>query len=200
MDVDNTEVQSEKAVDKEQPAVDANVKPEVNGDKQDNKPEEPKEKTMEFTQKQLDEMFSKRFKKFKDEEQEAKRLASMSESDREKELIKKAQQEKQDLSQQIADLQKQITVSQLKQEAGKQISAKGLTVSDDVLNMLTTDNADTTKTNIENYAKAVADQAEALKQQALSNPKPPKVAGGQDVHVETIEEKIAKNLAKSNIK
>lgn len=91
----------------------------------------------------------------KNEEDEAKRLKGMSETDKAKDAAEKLKAENEELKQKMAR-------NELSAEARKQIAEKGVEIDDDILDILVTSDAETTGANIEAYAASVTKSAEAL--------------------------------------
>lgn len=83
--------------------------------------------------------------KLEAEKKEAERLAKLSQAEKEKELMKKQQEE-------LGKREKEIALREMKLEAVKILNEKELPI--DFIDLLTTDNADSTKSNIETFEKA----------------------------------------------
>lgn len=107
------------------------------------------------TSKAVEEALNAYKEQQKHEKDEAKRLAGLSAEEKANETAKKLQEENELLKKQMA--RNEMTV-----EARKQISEKGIDVDDAILDILVTDEADTTVANIEAYAQAVTKAAESL--------------------------------------
>lgn len=146
---------------------------------------------------ELSDMIKKRVanavKEKEDAQKEAKRLASLSDDDRAKEEVAKAKKETKALQEQIEALKSEQARYNLTKEATKQLSSKGIDASDEVLNMLVASDAETTKSNIEAYSKAIADNTEKAKNELLKGkaPKTTTVSGGGKL---TIEDRINNRL------
>lgn len=146
---------------------------------------------------ELSDMIKKRVanavKEKEDAQKEAKRLASLSDDDRAKEEVAKAKKETKELQEQIEALKSEQARYNLTKEATKQLSSKGIDASDEVLNMLVANDAETTKNNIEAYSKAIADNTEKAKNELLKGkaPRTTTVSGGGKL---TIEDRINNRL------
>ena len=165
--------------------------------------EKTKDDSITLSKAELSEMIKKRVSnavKERDEAQkEAKRLASLSDDDRAKEEIKQAKAEAKSLQDQVDALKLEQQRYNLTREATKQLSEKGIDASDTVLNMLVGSDADTTKSNIEAYSKAIADSTEKAKKELLKG-KAPKTTTATDGPKESTRDKIAKRLAEAQNK
>lgn len=170
--------------------------PEV---KENAKGSEPKGDNITLSKDELSDMIKKRVAKAvaeKEEAQkEAKRLASLSDDERAKEEISKAQSQVADYKQQIEELKAEQQRYNLTKEATKQLASKGLDASEDVINMLVGSDADKTHTNIEAYAKAIADNTEKAKKAMLKG-SAPKTTNIKDNGKLSIEDRINANLNK----
>ena len=163
----------------------------------DDKGSEKAKDGITLSKEELSDMIKKRVanavKEKEDAQKEAKRLASLSDDDRAKEEIANAKKETKDLQEQIEALKSEQARYNLTKEATKQLSSKGIDASDEVLNMLVASDADTTKSNIEAYSKAIADNTEKAKN-ALLKGKAPKTATVSEGGKLTIEDRINNRL------
>ncbi|QHJ83583.1 MAG: hypothetical protein [Caudoviricetes sp.] len=105
--------------------------------------------------KAIEEALNAYKEKQKEEENEAKRLKGMSAEEKANELNKKLEEENRALKMKMAR-------NEMTAEARKQITEKGVEVDDHILDLLVTDEADTTNANIEAYSEAVNRAAENL--------------------------------------
>lgn len=163
----------------------------------DDKGSEKVKDSITLSKEELSDMIKKRVakavKEKEDAQKEAKRLASLSDDDRAKEEIENAKKETKALQEQIEALKSEQARYNLTKEATKQLSSKGIDASDEVLNMLVASDADTTKSNIEAYSKAIADNTEKAKN-ALLKGKAPKTATVSEGGKLTIEDRINNRL------
>lgn len=159
----------------------------------------PKDDNITISKDDLSNMIKKRVAKAvaeKEEAQkEAKRLASLSDDERAKEEIKKAQSQVTEYKQQIEQLKAEQQRYNLTKEATKQLSNKGINATDEVLNMLVGLDAETTNNNIKAYAQAIADNTEKAKKEMLKG-KAPKTTNIKDNGKLSIEDRINANLNK----
>lgn len=93
--------------------------------------------------------------KQKEAENEAKRLKGLSAEEKANEMTKKLEAENRALKAKMAR-------NEMTAEARKQITEKGIEVDDKILDLLVTDEADTTNANIEAYSEAVNRAADNL--------------------------------------
>lgn len=122
---------------------------------------EPKESKPEakYTDEDVNRIVQERLARAQKKSDEAKRLASMTAEE-------KAQAEIEELKKQISALTKADTESKMSASARARLSEKGITVSDELVTMLVTDNADSTAANVDKFAELFnAAVQDALKKQ-----------------------------------
>jgi hypothetical protein len=123
--------------------------------------------------------------KLENEKKEAERLAKLSQTEKEKFLMEKQKDE-------LSKKEKEIALREMKLESAKILSEEGLPIS--FIDMLTTDNADTTKANIDNFSKAFKDAvSKAVDEKLKSSPKPQSGSATLDGLTKKLED--AKNKA-----
>jgi hypothetical protein len=122
-------------------------KPEEKGKEDDQK--EKKGNDKKYTDKDVDDIVNRKIAEWKKQEQkkvdEAKRLAEMN-------AQQKAEYERDQLQKELNDYKKKDALSEMTKEARKMCSDKGITVSDDILSILVSDDADKTKSAVDSFA------------------------------------------------
>lgn len=98
--------------------------------------------------------------KLEAEKKEADRLAKLSAAEKQKELLEKQQSE-------LSKKEQEITLREMKLESVKILSEKGLPIS--FVDLLTTGDADTTKSNIDTFEKAFKDSLEVAVNERLKS-------------------------------
>lgn len=121
-----------------------------------------------YTDADVDRMINQKFSKWKKDQEkavsEAKKLASMTEQE-------KAEHERDELQKELDSLKKANALAEMGREARKMLSDDGITAPDDLVDMIITEDAETTKANVQQFSKlfkaAVKDAVkEALKGKA----------------------------------
>lgn len=97
---------------------------------------------------------------------EAEKLAQMTAEQREKYRADKAEKE-------LADLKRQIALGDMAKTARKMLSDEQITVPDEIITNLVSDDAETTKTSVETFAKVFKEAVSAAVREALRG-NPPK--------------------------
>lgn len=103
-----------------------------------------------YTDDDLDKIIGKKFAEWKTKQDkavdEAKRLATMTEQE-------KAEHERDQYKAQLDELLKKENRNEMGKVARKILSADGINLSDDLLGMIITDEADSTKSNVKQFSK-----------------------------------------------
>ena len=137
----------------------------------DDKDDDPEEK--KYTDEEVDALIERKFAEWqkKHEKQQAKldeaeRLKNMTDQERK-------DHEMEELRKQVSALQKKETMSKMSSTARSMLSAKGITVGDDLVGMLISEDADATKSAVDSFITAFQDAVtkavkDALKGYSLS--------------------------------
>lgn len=103
-----------------------------------------------YTDDDIDRIIGKKFAEWKTKQDkavdEAKRLATMTEQE-------KAEHERDQYKAQLDELLKKENRNEMGKVARKILSADGINLSDDLLGMIITDEADSTKSNVKQFSK-----------------------------------------------
>lgn len=139
-------------------------------------PKEPKpDDDKKYTDAELDAILEKKFAKWKaqrdKEVDEAKKLEKMNAEE-------KAKYEKEQLEKKIKEFERREALSGQTKEARKMLSDKGITVPDELLSMLVSDEAETTKANVESFEKVFSAAVEDAVKEKLKGASPKKNTGG----------------------
>jgi hypothetical protein len=124
--------------------------------------------TPKYSDDDLDEILGKRFARWQKDQQkavdEAKKLAEM--NAQQKAEYKLAEAEKR-----IAEFERKDSISEMTKTARKMLSDKNITVSDELLAMMVTTDAEETKKAIDGFTKAFTDAVEnAVKERLRGTP------------------------------
>lgn len=101
---------------------------------------------------------------------EAEKLAQMTSEEKAEYRAKKAEQE-------LADLKKQIALGDMAKTARKMLSEENITVPDEIIMNLVSDDAEKTKSSVEAFAKVFKDAVQAAVKESLKG-NPPKASTG----------------------
>ena len=101
---------------------------------------------------------------------EAERLAQMTSEEKAEYRAKKAEQE-------LADLKKQMALGDMAKTARKMLSEENITVPDEIIMNLVSDDAEKTKSSVESFAKVFKDAVQAAVKESLKG-NPPKANNG----------------------
>ena len=110
---------------------------------------------------------------------EAEKLAQMTSEEKAEYRAKKAEQE-------LADLKKQIALGDMAKTARKILSEENITVPDEIIMNLVSDDAEKTKSSVEAFAKVFKDAVQAAVKEALKGNPPKANNGGTTVTREQI--------------
>ena len=101
---------------------------------------------------------------------EAEKLAHMTSEEKAEYRAKKAEQE-------LADLKKQIALGDMAKTARQMLSEENITVPDEIIMNLVSDDAEKTKSAVESFAKVFKDAVQAAVKESLKG-NPPKASTG----------------------
>lgn len=101
---------------------------------------------------------------------EAEKLAQMTSEEKAEYRAKKAEQE-------LANLKKQIALGDMAKTARKMLSEENITVPDEIIMNLVSDDAEKTKSSVESFAKVFKDAVQAAVKESLKG-NPPKASTG----------------------
>lgn len=126
-----------------------------------------------YSDADLDKLFNQKFAKKiaqweKDKEKavdEAKKLATMTEQE-------KAEHERDEIKKELEALKKANNMAEMGKQARKLLSDDGINVPDGLVEMIITDNAETTKTNVEAFSKLFKGAVQSAVKEALKGKAP----------------------------
>ena len=128
-----------------------------------------------YTDAEVDKLIEKKFaewQKKKDKEvSEAKKLAEMN-------AQQKAEYERDQLQKELDGLKKKDALAEMTKAARKMLSDEGVSISDDLLSVLVTTDAEATKTAVDGFTKLFKDAVEKAVKERLKGEVPKKGAGG----------------------
>ena len=119
---------------------------------------------LKYSDKDLDEIISKKFAKWQEKQQkavdEAQKLATMN-------ATQKAEYERDQLKKELDEYKKQASLAEMSKTARKMLTDEGISVSDELLTMLVTTDAEQTKTAVDSFSKAFTEAVEATVKERL---------------------------------
>ena len=141
-------------------------------------PKEPakEESEKKYSDEEVNAILSKKFAKWlaqKEKElSEAKKLAEM-------DAQQKAEYERDQLKNKLAELEKQSALNQMGKTARSILSEKGINVPDELISVLVTEEAESTKKNVDAFAEVFAAAVESAVKEKLRSGTPKRMAGGK---------------------
>ena len=160
----------------QEPANPATETKEAEGKENEPKPEK------KYSDDDVDKILNKKFaeweKKKQKEVDEAKKLADMNAKE-------KAEYERDKLQKELDALREKDSLSEMTKTARKMLSDEGVSVSDDVLSMIVSTDAEKTKAAVDAFAKAFNEAVKAAVKEKLKG-NPPKKGGGSTLTKEKI--------------
>ena len=127
--------------------------------------------TDEDVNKLLNQKFAEWQKKKEKEVGEAQKLATMN-------ATQKAEYERDQIKKELEEYKKQASLAEMSKTARKMLSDDGITISDELLAMLVTTNADDTKNAVDGFSKAFKEAVESAVKERLKGQTPRKGSGG----------------------
>lgn len=128
-----------------------------------------------YSDKDLDEIINKKFAKWqKDQEKavsEAKKLEKMNAEE-------KARYERDKLQKELDSYKKKDAIAAMSKEARKMLSEQNISIDDNLLSFMVTDDAEATKKAIGDFAKAFSEAVENAVKERLKGNTPRKSSGG----------------------
>lgn len=150
-------------------------------DKPQEQPTEPKEEAKlqeekKYSDADLDEIIGKKFAKWKEKQEqeisEAKKLAEM-------DAQQKAEYERDKLEKELAELKRENTLNAMGKTARTMLSEQGVHLPDALVSILVTEEAEGTKTNVDNFAQLFKEAVDAVVNEKLKSGTPKRMAGGK---------------------
>lgn len=141
-----------------------------NDNKDTSEKEGNKEPEKKYSDEDLDRIISKKFAKWKQDQEkavdEAKKLADMNAQE-------KAEYERDKIRKELDELKNEKVLNEMSKTARKMLSDEGINISDDLLANLVTTDAEKTKSVVNDFAKMFKNEVESAVKEALKG-NPPK--------------------------
>ena len=176
----------------EEAATDAAAAPAAEQAEEPAKPEPApaavlKEKGAKYTGADVDEILNRKFAEWQKKQQkavdEAQKLATMN-------ATQKAEYERDQLKKELEELKRISALSEMSKTARKMLSDNGITISDDLLSVMVTEDAETTKAAVDGFSQMFTQAVEAAVKERLKGD-PPRKGSGSGVPAMTKEQIMA---------
>ena len=173
----------------EEAATDAAAAPAAEQAEEPAKPEPApaavlKEKGAKYTDADVDEILNRKFAEWQKKQQkavdEAQKLATMN-------ATQKAEYERDQLKKELEELKRISALSEMSKTARKMLSDNGITISDDLLSVMVTEDAETTKAAVDGFSQMFTQAVEAAVKERLKGD-PPRKGSGSGVPAMTKEQ------------
>lgn len=167
---------------------------------ENNNSEGKKQNEKKYTDDEVNEIINKKFEKWTKQKEkemdEAKKLADMTAQE-------KVEYERNQLKKELEELRNANTISEMSKTARGILKERNIDISDELLSMLVTKEADTTKKNVEGFAEMFDKAVEKAVNEKLKGNPPKKGPGNKTLTKEDIlnikdrterQKKIAENM------
>lgn len=139
------------------------------------KAEPQAEPSAKYTDADLDRIIGQKFAEWQKKQQkavdEAQKLATMN-------ATQKAEYERDQLRKELNTLREQTALADMSKTARKMLTDEGITVSDDLLSVMVTTDAEKTKSAVDGFAKAFKEAVESAVKERLRGEPPRRGTGG----------------------
>lgn len=143
-------------------------------DTPETEPEINPEDEKKYSDKEVDELINKKFAKWqKDQEKKITEAAKLAEMNAQE----KAEYERDQLQKKLDELERANTLNQMGKTARTMLAEKGITIPEELVNVLLTDEADTTKANVDSFAEAFNKAVEDAVNEKLRAKTPERMGG-----------------------
>lgn len=167
---------------------------------ENNNSDDKKQNEKKYTDDEVNEIINKKFEKWTKQKEkemdEAKKLADMTAQE-------KVEYERNQLKKELEELRNANTISEMSKTARGILKERNIDISDELLSMLVTKEADTTKKNVEGFAEMFDKAVEKAVNEKLKGNPPKKGPGNKTLTKEDIlnikdrterQRKIAENM------
>lgn len=134
-----------------------------------------KTKDAKYTDADVDDILNRKFAEWQKKQQkavdEAQKLATMN-------ATQKAEYERDQLKKELDELKRVSALAEMSRTARKMLSENGITISDDLLSVMVTEDAETTKSAVDSFTQMFTEAVEAAVKDRLKGEPPRKGSGG----------------------
>ena len=140
------------------------------------KESEKKESEKKYSDEEVNAILSKKFAKWTAQKEkelsEAQKLAEM-------DAQQKAEYERDKLEKELAELKRENTLNAMGKTARTMLSERGVHLPDALVSILVTEEAESTKTNVDNFVQLFKEAVDAAVNEKLKSGTPKRMAGGK---------------------
>lgn len=142
---------------------------------------------LKYTDEDVNKLIDKKFAEWQKKQEkavgEAKKLAEMN-------ATQKAEYERDQLQKELAELKKANALSEMSKTARKMLSENGITITDELLSLMISTDAEETKAAVDSFSKLFSEAVESAVKERLKG-EPPRVGTGGGAAKMTKEEIMA---------
>lgn len=146
---------------------------------------EPKPGEKKYTDEDVDNIINRKFAEWEKKQQKALEKKSEAEKLKEMNAQQKADYEREQLEKKVEELMKKEALSQMSRSARGMLQEKGINVSDQLLSMLISEDADTTKASVDSFISLFQAEVGKAVKEALKG-ETPKTGGASGMTKEQI--------------
>lgn len=164
---------------------------------EDNKPESAAnaKPELKYSDEDVDKLINKKFAEWESKKQkeldEASKLAEMNAQQKAEYNFKKEQEAHAATQKELDEYKRKDTLSEMSKEARKMLSEENINISDDLLSLIVTTDAEQTQTAVKNFAKLFKDAVENAAKENAKGVTPKNITNNSD-NLSEIEKRIAK--------
>lgn len=165
--------------------------------------EEQQQVEKKYTDEDVDKIINQKYAKLKaDAEKEVEQAKKEAEKLANMNAKEKLEHEKKKLEEELETLRREKNRSEMKDVAVNMLGEKNITLSNDLVNILVTDEAEATKDNVENFIEIFNTAVDKEVTERLKSPTPKRMGGGKMTKKDILDikdpilrrQKIAENL------
>lgn len=148
---------------------------EPNTDPENSTPEparEPKPEEKKYSDEDVDKIINRKFAEWEKKQEKERQKKSEAEKLKEMNAQQKADYEREQLEKKVEELLKKEALSQMSRSARGMLQEKGINVSDQLLSMLISDDADTTKASVDSFISLFQSEVGKAVKEALKGETP----------------------------
>lgn len=146
---------------------------------------EPKPGEKKYTDEDVNNIINRKFAEWEKKQEKEKKKKSEAEKLKEMNEQQKADYEREQLEKKVEELMKKETLSQMSRSARGMLQEKGINVSDQLLSMLISEDADTTKASVDSFISLFQAEVGKAVKEALKG-ETPKTGGASGMTKEQI--------------
>lgn len=176
---------------------------------QENQPTDTKPETaanakpeLKYSDEDVDKLINKKFAEWESKKQkeleaekakadEAAKLAEMGAKEKAEHFLKKEQEAHAATQKELDEYKRKDTLSEMSKEARKMLAAESINISDELLSLIVTTDAEQTQTAVKSFAKLFNEAVENAAKEAAKGVTPKNITNNSD-NLSEIEKRIAK--------